>query len=503
MKRTFFKLFLIVVLGLILRFYYYPNDIFFAYDQARDAFISQKIFSGDLKILGPPASTPGLHHGALSYYVFGILYGVFGNNPVLVSLVMRVFNVLGVLILYRLVKNTLGNKCAIITSIIFAVSFEQSQYSLFLGHPAFAVITVLLFYFGIAEFYILKKKRGFWISATAFALSIQFHISLIMLAFPLLIFSCLAIIKDRVLKIKDISIGLLLFLMVSSTYLLSELKFNFQNSKAILSVFMGKSEGNFLNLFSVFFRFIRHNLLNSESLLIMILLFIMFLFGLILLIRTDKTKRLGLVLLVWFITGVFPYIKDTSVLPIYYYTIGGSISVIIVFSFLISKYIRSKILTILTLLVIFVSNALLIKNLNKFGTIVEISAQDEVLLKDEIRVLDYMYQQSSGCGYSVNALTIPYNVKTTWDYLFNWYGIKKYGCVPTWGGWAASGYEGDMSVNTKQSELPETRYTILEPERGMPGSLKEKFIENENIFWEIRDEVKFGKFTVQKRTRRI
>ena len=58
-----------------LRVLYLPkNSITFGYDQARDAIISQQILKGDLKIQGPPASTPGLYHGVFYYYLLAPAY---------------------------------------------------------------------------------------------------------------------------------------------------------------------------------------------------------------------------------------------------------------------------------------------------------------------------------------------------------------------------------------------------------------------------------------------
>lgn len=93
-------LFLIFVFALVVRFLYFPNDIYFAYDQARDAFVSLKIFSGDLKIVGPPATFRGVNHGALFYYLFGPFYYLFNSSPVGVAILVRVINALGVFVVF-------------------------------------------------------------------------------------------------------------------------------------------------------------------------------------------------------------------------------------------------------------------------------------------------------------------------------------------------------------------------------------------------------------------
>ena len=77
-NKIFLKLILIFALAYVLRILFLPqNAITFGYDQARDALVTQKIISGDLKILGPPASTPGLYHGAFYNYTLIPAYILF------------------------------------------------------------------------------------------------------------------------------------------------------------------------------------------------------------------------------------------------------------------------------------------------------------------------------------------------------------------------------------------------------------------------------------------
>src|SRR3989304_1204100 len=129
-------LILLILLGLMVRFLYFPDNVYFAYDQARDAFISQKIFQGDFKIVGPPASVPGLFHGALSYYILAILYKLFEGNPFSLSAIFRIYNLIGIIPLYIIANKLFGKTTALLSAFIYAVSFEQTQYALFLRHQS-------------------------------------------------------------------------------------------------------------------------------------------------------------------------------------------------------------------------------------------------------------------------------------------------------------------------------------------------------------------------------
>ncbi|MBS3118175.1 hypothetical protein J4417_00650, partial [Candidatus Woesearchaeota archaeon] len=72
-KKILLLLFIIFVLALTLRFLYFPNNIYFGFDQARDAFASLEIVFGEFRVVGPPTSVDGWFHGPLYYYLYAPL----------------------------------------------------------------------------------------------------------------------------------------------------------------------------------------------------------------------------------------------------------------------------------------------------------------------------------------------------------------------------------------------------------------------------------------------
>ena len=138
--------------------------------------------------------------------------------------------------------------------------------------------------------------------------------------------------------------------------------------------------------------------------------------------------------------------------------------------------------------------------MNPEGTIVEIVSQDGMLLNDQKKIVDFIYQNAKEDQFSVSALTVPYQVNTTWAYLFEWYGFQKYSYLPVWGGSTAEGFEGNLEMETARSELPERYYVIIEPTRGLHSWLITDFFEEENLFTESVEEKKFGKIVVQVRS---
>ena len=100
------------------------NQIYFWYDQARDAHVAQQIFlEHDLKIQGPSASGTNdtIYHGVIYYYFIGALYIIFSGNPFLVSMVLGLINSFAVFLIYFLIKKVFkNNKLALSGAFLFA-----------------------------------------------------------------------------------------------------------------------------------------------------------------------------------------------------------------------------------------------------------------------------------------------------------------------------------------------------------------------------------------------
>ena len=60
--------------AVLLRFLYFPNDIYFGYDQAIGSFAVKEILNGHPKLIGPTTTFQGLRHGALYYYLYAPFY---------------------------------------------------------------------------------------------------------------------------------------------------------------------------------------------------------------------------------------------------------------------------------------------------------------------------------------------------------------------------------------------------------------------------------------------
>ena len=144
-KSTALLLITIFVIAYILRTLFLPNlSLTFGYDQARDAFIAQEIVKGDFKVLGPPSSTPGLYHGVFYYYFLAMPYA-FSKSPIIAAYWVALWNALTVFAVYALawfMTRKMG--AALLASLIFAISWESTQYATWLSNPPIGVWPVAL-----------------------------------------------------------------------------------------------------------------------------------------------------------------------------------------------------------------------------------------------------------------------------------------------------------------------------------------------------------------------
>src|SRR3990167_8370458 len=136
-----YLIFLIFLLAVAIRFLYFPDNVYFAYDQARDSYTALEILKGDIKLIGPPSFLSNkIFPGPLIFYIYAPIYLIFNNSPEAASAFFRIWNALGVFLVFCIGSILVNKRVGIIAAIFFAFSYEQSQYSLFLSHQPLAVI---------------------------------------------------------------------------------------------------------------------------------------------------------------------------------------------------------------------------------------------------------------------------------------------------------------------------------------------------------------------------
>lgn len=501
---------LIFILALLLRIYHLgQNALTFGYDQARDAFVSQQIISGDLKILGPPASTPGLYHGVFYYYFLAPAYWFGNGSPVVAACWVGLFNALGVFIIYILTFLLTKHKfTSLLAAVFYAVSFEATQYSLWLSNPTLGMWSVPLVYLGlwiwISQPKIGKDKKwiGPVIASIGLGLNIQAEIFLAYHIVPVFIWLYIARKKITKRQILIFATGLIATVF---SMILVEFKFGFQSIKGISSlvtsgddVLSAKNLGDFVVLYlNQIGKMFSNNLfpLNAGYGGIIGILALC-----VILVNWAKQKSKKLISYEPFLaTYILSHLSIVTLggvsTPFLLVGIGGS-AVILMATFTNFLFNKSKALAVFICAVIILSNVTAIITKGKMGQVI-FSIQKDMLLSNELEALDYIYQGSDGEPFSINTITSPLWINTTWSYLFNWYGKEKYGYLPEWRGKDQVGQLGNNLTEGKADTS--LHYLIIEPPQGIPGYYIEWEQNSEDARSELLGENNFGDIKVQKR----
>jgi len=500
-------LYLIFIIAILIRFLYFPENIYFGFDQARDAYSALEIFKGDFKIIGPTTAFEGLHHGVLYYYIIAPFYGLGNMSPEVVAGLMRILNALGIFLIFFITKTLFDKKVGLFAALIFAFSFEQTQFSIYMGNPSLAVLSVMIMYLGLALTIFEKKNFGLPLAFLGLGASIQFQFALTYLIIP---FMLVSIIYRKVFLKIPIKIWLQSFLALAfslSTFIIAELKYNFPTIQGLLLLSQSGSQKNLENIFSTFlFSISRMGMYNISGNLGTTFVLVLLLFFLVFFIREKSLRQKLVFLSIWFFSFLVTLIVNGGVKnpsqnpPLYYPNVGISIALIIFTAFLISStFNKNKFLGVFLVVFMLFANVSLIKVFNPQGNFSEISVQQGMLLGDEKKVLDYMYNQSNLEVFTVKAVTMPLLINTTWSYLFEWYGKNKYGYLPVWNGKNALGYYGNLKVQEAQEGLPDKRFLIIEPTRGIAPYLIDDYLKEENYFTKIVNEKSIGAFIIQER----
>ena len=503
-KSVLLALFALFILGFVLRVLFLSKgSLTFGYDQARDAFIAQEIASGDLKILGPPASTPGLYHGVFYYYLLAPAYLLGNGSPVFAAYWIALLNAATVFLVYWLTYLlTKKSSAGLIAGVLFAVSFEATQYATWLSNPTIGIWTVPLIYIGLWLW--ISSKKYFWgpvILAVGLGLSIQAEI---FLAYHLLPIAFWLISARRLITRKSLLFFAATFLLAASSMILVEFKFGFKSIPGLLSLLGGsegflnrKSLGDFLLLYlNQFGRFFANSVLPSNAFWGGLLgVFIM---GWLISGWKNKDKKV-LSWKLFLATYLLSHLPVVSLggLSTPFLMVGLGVAATIATAIFISSIRERKSALAAFLMALLVgSNLSTILSENPKGATV-FAIQKDMTLSRQLKALDYTYAQSGGKAFSINTLTSPLWINTTWSYLYNWYGQEKYGYVPEWHGRDQVGQLGN-NLNPVSKDT-QNYFFIIEPQDGIPPQY---------IGWEtgvedakslLINEVSFGAIRVQKR----
>ncbi|MGA2910215.1 MAG: glycosyltransferase family 39 protein [Candidatus Microgenomates bacterium] len=504
-KKSFLTVSVIFVIGFLLRVLYLNKSaITFSYDQARDAFFVKQIIAGDIKIQGPSANAPGLYHGVLYDYFLAVPYFASKGNPVVADYWLAFFSSATVFVVYFLSFFLFRKRdVSLLSSLFFVFSFEASQYATWLSNPTIGLLFVPLTYLFL---WLWTRNKNVWyalLTGVFFGFSIQ---SDLFLAYHIAAIATWLIICKKSITLRQFGAFVGGLIAGTCTIWISQIKFGLTGIKGLIYLFTG---GNTLLSVKGFGDFIVVYL-NQIGKTFSLNLFPLSLgFG----------GFIGFVMIVWFTQKwgresknhledpkFFLLLYLFSHLPVVFFggndtpylTVGIGIAVCILAAMFISAiWKKSKIFAVILTFIVILSGLTKILSENKDGQTI-FTLRREMVLSNLEQAVDYTYQSSGGQRFSINSITAPLWLNTTWSYMYSWYGLGKYGYLPYWHGRSQVGDIGDILPDTPKNI--QIYYFIIEPQEGIPQNFVDDAISEENSKTAVVEQKNFGGIVVQKRT---
>lgn len=496
-KKILIGVFFVFLFAFLLRIFFLKDlALTFGYDQARDAYHAKEIVSGNLKVLGPPASTQGLYHGVFYYYLLAPAYLLGSGSPVVIAGWIAFLNSLAVFIVFYLTYLlTKKGWAGLLAAFLFAISFEATQYATWVSNPTIGVWTVPLMYLGLWAW--TKEKKGWGVIATAIGLglSIQAEIFLAYHIVPLLLW--LFASRKNIKKGEVISFVFTL-VVVLSTMIISEAKFGFRSIEGFKALALGsggnlayaKSLGDYLILYlNQIGRIFSFNSYPGNIGYGGIFVLVLAIYSLI------KKDKVGTFLAIWLFSHISVVTLGGTSTPFLMVGIGPAVSILIAYYLYKWWEAKYKIVTLVVLAIIIFGNLTMIFRENSRGSTL-FAIQKDMLLSKQLSAIDYTYKAAAGKPFSINSLTSPLWINIVWTYLYKWYGEPKYGYLPSWHG---RSQVGQLDSLVELSDNKELKFLILEPMGGIPEQYLELTIGEEDAKSKLIEEKSFGELKIQKR----
>ena len=474
--RKYFPLFLIFLLAFFLRAQYpQSGNVVFSFDQARDAFVVGNLLRGDIKIQGPSTSTRDFFHGVLYYYIIAPGYWLGHGSPLIAAYWLAFVTSLGVFLVYFITRLPW-------LALLYAVSYEQTQYATYLSNTSLAVLTVPLFYLGLWQ-WLQGKKWGPAVAGLSLGASIQANIFMVYHlpeVLVLALFKKISITKDSLSKF------VFSVLLATSSMIISEIKFGFPSRNGLIhllsrsgyAVSLSKQINTTVEMFGRLFSLNLLPQLPQLGVIIGVLLLIAFL------LRRPRPSWWPIVIL-----GLVSWIPALA--------FGGISSPYITAGLFILVLILVRPAGFLLISIFLISNILyLAGHISSSQTL--FSIQKDMIIRQELAAVDYIYSQAEGQPFSLNTATVPLFINTTWSYLFNWYGQSRYGYLPYWHGRSQAGSLGDNLLRPPAGT--KKFFVLIEPTQGLPEDIINNYLDEEKKYSTFNHFAQFGDITVQSRT---
>jgi len=246
-KRLWIPLIIILALGIFFRTFNFSKGFSFAHDQDLYSWIAKDIFTNKhLRLSGQVTSVDGVFIGPAYYYLMTLTYAIFDMNPLSAIVPLTLIGVINIVSIYWIFKRFFGEKVGMLGAFIEAISFGMASFDRWSVPTQPTILWCIWFLFIILEFSRGRLKH-LWLYAVLVGLLWNVHIALLpILPIPILVYFIFPIkFREKIarIKIKQILLALLIFILVNSPFFIFEIKHNFSQIKSTIAAMKVKNIG--------------------------------------------------------------------------------------------------------------------------------------------------------------------------------------------------------------------------------------------------------------------
>ena len=414
------------------------GNFIFNMDNARDMVdVREMVVLHKIRLTGPTSGIDGFYNGPLWYYLLAFPFILTGGNPYAEILLMIFLWAVGGYFLLK-IASRFGVWPTILVGSLWVASNYVTLATIYAFNPNPVLLLTPLAIFCL-EKYLIKNDVRFGIAAWFFAGAFfNFEMAFGLFMPPIIFISILLSKRAKYFITKNFWIGAGVFLIM----LFPQLLFNFRHQGLLRNslanhLSSSQSTGQKINLslhsagiIDLYTSTMQATFMNSNNLKVIFFGLVLFVLGGAIYKKKLKVSPLNAVL----ISFVLVPILGSLILPLSFmpWHVGGVMAtLILLFGILVSSFILLSPLTkyIGVLLVLSIAGYALynmeIPSNLKSGRV----NSDPSSYVNEISAIDYVYKVANGKNFKAYTY-LPSVIDYPYQYLFWWYGIKKFGYTP-------------------------------------------------------------------------
>lgn len=417
----------------------FTNSFAFTYDVGRDMLrVSEIINAHKIPLIGFTTGVEGIFYGPWWYYILAVPFFLSGGDPQFIAGFIALTGIVTIILLYVLGRQIGDNKLGLVLAFLAAFSPALIGLSTQIWNPNIAPILITISLLLINKILKNPSSLAFFFFGIISSLLIDTEI-----VFGLLLFisNCvgLFLLSRKTIITKKVLFFIPGVLIILAPRIIFEFRHQFLMTSTLIRLFNVQKEASkaitlqsIMDKLNIFFGLYADTLTNGSKIIAGILLLIL-LGCLIVYYRkiahpAKQFLLLSLIIIVTFMVGIIGFSHDIWShylvgLPVYFCLFTG---ILLYYSAKNIKLGSAGLLFILTVLIwINVKPAQILADLGK-----PIWEGDAAVYRNQVAVVDYVYKQASGRNFEFTAYS-PAVFAYPYDYLFAWYGEKKYHYSPT------------------------------------------------------------------------